>query len=124
LIDNEYNDISVCEEILSLPQIYKEKIKVDMNPSGKFKAILTNPPYNVGNNPNYYLKHVEKHRDLLEDGGHYLAIMPNRFLAPFSKAGNSSSKWLKGLETVGNNVLTGGYYVGQTVGTLTTSINA
>jgi hypothetical protein len=26
---------------------------------------------------------------------------------PFSKAGNSSSKWLKGLETVGNNVLTG-----------------
>ena len=26
---------------------------------------------------------------------------------PFSKTGNSSSKWLKGLETVGNNVLTG-----------------
>lgn len=95
LIDNGYNNITVCEEILSLPQIYKDKIKVDMNPSEKFKAILTNPPYNVGNNPNYYLKHVEKHRDLLEDGGHYLAIMPNRFLAPFSKAGKTIKGWLR-----------------------------
>lgn len=95
LIDNEYNNITVCEEILSLPQIYKDKIEVDMNPFGKFKAVLTNPPYNVGNNPNYYLKHVEKHRDLLEDGGHYLAIMPNRFLAPFSKAGKTIKGWLR-----------------------------
>lgn len=95
LIDNEYQNVTVCEEIMSLPQIYKEKIKVDMNPSGKFKAVLTNPPYNVGNNPNYYLKHVEKHRDLLEDDGHYLAIMPNRFLAPFSKAGKTIKGWLR-----------------------------
>lgn len=95
LIDNGYDNITVCEEIMSLPQIYKEKIKVDMNPSGKFKAVLTNPPYNVGNNPNYYLKHVEKHQDLLEDGGHYLAIMPNRFLAPFSKAGKAIKGWLR-----------------------------
>jgi hypothetical protein len=95
LIDNEYTDITLCEEILSLPQIYKDKIQIDMNPSGKFTAILTNPPYNVGNNPNYYLKHVEKHRELLEDGGHYIAIMPNRFLAPFSKAGKTIKGWLR-----------------------------
>lgn len=95
LVDHEYSNITVDEEILSLPQVYKEKININMNPSGKFTALLTNPPYNVGNNPNYYLKHVEKHRELLEDGGHYLAIMPNRFLAPFSKAGKTIKGWLR-----------------------------
>ena len=95
LVDNGYVNIIVDEEILSLPPLYKEKITVDMNPTGKFDAILTNPPYNVGNNPNYYLQHVKKQKELLKDGGHYLVIIPNRFLAPFSLAAKTLRGWLR-----------------------------
>lgn len=95
LVDNGYVNIIVDEEILSLSPVYKEKIIVDMNPTGKFDAILTNPPYNVGNNPNYYLQHVKKQKELLKDGGHYLVIIPNRFLAPFSLAAKTLRGWLR-----------------------------
>ena len=95
LVDNGYVNIIVDEEILSLPPLYKEKITVDMNPTGKFDAILTNPPYNIGNNPNYYLQHVKKQKELLKDGGHYLVIIPNRFLAPFSLAAKNLRGWLR-----------------------------
>jgi hypothetical protein len=95
LVDNGYENIIVDEEILSLAPVYKEKITVNMDPTGKFDAILTNPPYNVGNNPNYYLKHVKKQRELLKDGGHYLVIIPNRFLAPFSQAAKTLRGWLR-----------------------------
>lgn len=95
LVDNGYVNIIVDEEILSLSPVYKEKITIDMNPTGKFDAILTNPPYNVGNNPNYYLQHVKKQKELLKDGGHYLVIIPNRFLAPFSLAAKTLRGWLR-----------------------------
>ncbi len=53
----------------------------------KFDVIIGNPPYNVDNNPSYYVKFITKAKELLKKGGHINLIVPNRFLDPGSKAG-------------------------------------
>ena len=57
----------------------------------KFDAVIGNPPYNVNNNPSYYVKFIKKSKELLKEGGHLQLIIPNRFLDPGSKAGRELS---------------------------------
>ena len=53
----------------------------------KFDAVIGNPPYNVDNNPSFYVKFIVKAKELVKEGGHINLIVPNRFLDPGSKAG-------------------------------------
>ena len=59
----------------------------------KFTSIIGNPPYNVNNNPSYYVKFIKRAYELLEDGGVVSLIVPNRFLDPGSMAGKELSRF-------------------------------
>lgn len=69
----------------------------------KFDVYGINPPYNVDNNPNYYIKFIKIGKDLLKEGGMMAFIVPNRFLDPQSNAGKAVHEFLE-LEKVYPNV--------------------
>lgn len=80
----------------------------------KFDVYGINPPYNVDNNPNYYVKFIKIGKDLLKEGGLMAFIVPNRFLDPKSNAGKFIHDYLELLKvypnvkhyfpTIGSNV--------------------
>lgn len=80
----------------------------------KFDVYGINPPYNVDNNPNYYIKFIKIGKDLLKEGGLMAFIVPNRFLDPESNAGKSVHNYLELIKvypnvkhyfpTIGSNV--------------------
>lgn len=61
----------------------------------KFDVYGINPPYNVDNNPNYYIKFIKKGEELLKENGIMAFIIPNRFLDPESSAGKSIHKFIE-----------------------------
>jgi len=69
----------------------------------KFDVYGVNPPYNVDNNPNYYIKFIKRGNEVLKDGGTMIFIVPNRFLDPQSNSGKSVHEFLE-LEKVYPNV--------------------
>lgn len=69
----------------------------------KFDVYGINPPYNVDNNPNYYIKFIKIGKELLKEGGMMAFIVPNRFLDPQSNAGKAVHEFLE-LEKVYPNV--------------------
>jgi len=80
----------------------------------KFDVYGINPPYNVDNNPNYYIKFIKIGKELLKEGGMMAFIVPNRFLDPESNAGKSIHDYLELIKvypnvkhyfpTIGSNV--------------------
>jgi len=80
----------------------------------KFDVYGINPPYNVDNNPNYYIKFIKIGNELLKEGGMMAFIVPNRFLDPDSNAGKSIHNYLELIKvypnvkhyfpTIGSNV--------------------
>jgi len=80
----------------------------------KFDVYGINPPYNVDNNPNYYIKFIKIGKEVLKEGGMMAFIVPNRFLDPDSNAGKSIHEYLELIKvypnvkhyfpTIGSNV--------------------
>lgn len=60
----------------------------------KFDAVVGNPPYKLGHNSNFYVSFIEKTKEVLNDGGHFGFVIPNRFLNPASVASRKLRDWI------------------------------
>jgi len=61
----------------------------------KFDVYGINPPYNVDNNSNYYIKFIKIGKEVLKEGGIMAFIVPNRFLDPESFSGKTIRKFIE-----------------------------
>jgi Methyltransferase small domain len=66
----------------------------------EFDTMITNPPYKVDNDKNYYVKFIDLADQLVKSDGYIAFIIPNRFLSPGSRAAKEISNCSIEISTV------------------------